>query len=229
MFDLSSNSNFESEPNQDMPVVKTNNRKDFSQNFWDSTKETLRVLYSNRDSITGDTTEEINDIIYRVSKSVAIAELKYVLTTQEIVWMDFETAANHPIVNEYTDKFATAIGNQFFWANTPANINADPETALKVLKYWAHGKLAGFSEAEIWLKSEELIETRSADKNLHMMGVLAKELKGKGCLAACGVAFVTDSLEGIQEAARLVLIDSMRNQYRRQLKLLLKVEDVGAL
>ena len=35
------------------------------------------------------------------------------------------------------------------------------------------------------------------------MGRIASELRGKGCLAACGVTYVQDSLEGIQEAARV--------------------------
>ncbi len=34
------------------------------------------------------------------------------------------------------------------------------------------------------------------------MGRIVSELRGKGCLAACGVTYVIDSLEGIQDAAR---------------------------
>ncbi|MBS1994549.1 MAG: hypothetical protein JSS83_28750, partial [Cyanobacteria bacterium SZAS LIN-3] len=101
------------------------------------------------------------------------------------------------------------IGNQRFWANTPANINADPETSLKVLQYWAHGKIAGLKEEDIWLRSEELRSNIIQAKLAHLnenevaMGHLSAWLRGRGCLAACGVAYVTDSLEGIQEAARI--------------------------
>jgi ribonucleoside-diphosphate reductase alpha chain len=176
---------------------------DFSENFWDSTKETIRVLYSNRDPITGETTEDINAIIYRVAQSVAMAELKYILTPQEIIWINLDGALKHPAVAKYTDLFARCMGNQIFWANTPANINAEPEVSLNVLKYWAHGKLAGLDEVEIWKQTENFDDRGIADKNIFSMRTLAKQLKGKGCLAACGVAFVTDSLDGIQEAARI--------------------------
>lgn len=179
------------------------NKIDFSENFWDSTKETLRVLYSKRDQQTGQTTEDINAIIYRVAQSVAIAELKYVLTAQEIVWMNLEGALKHPVVAKYTDAFAKCMGNQIFWANTPANINAEPEVSLNVLKYWAHGKLAGLDEVEIWKQTENFDDRGINDKNIASMRKLAKQLKGKGCLAACGVAYVSDSLDGIQEAARI--------------------------
>ena len=64
-------------------------------------------------------------------------------------------------------------------------------------------------EDEIWLRSEELRDAFVSKKTEKLtepeieMGRLASELRGSGCLAACGVAFVVDSLEGIQEAARI--------------------------
>ncbi|MBX9722927.1 MAG: hypothetical protein K2X81_16110, partial [Candidatus Obscuribacterales bacterium] len=145
-----------------------------------------------------------------------IAELKYALSPQELLDISFDQAINHPSVLEWAKVFADNIGKQRFWANTPGNINADPEISLKVLKYWAHGTLAGMKEDEIWTCTEKLQEMAAAgianEKDAKKskaveheiaMGKIANELKGKGCLAACGVAFVEDSLEGIQETAKI--------------------------
>jgi len=191
--------------------------KDFEDNFLDSTKETLRVLYADRiKSEHGETitTETTTQIIYRVAKSVALAELKYQLSPEELIHISLDDALSHPIVVDKAESFADCIGNQFFWANTPANINARPEIALKVLQYWAHGTLHGYVEEDIWLESDNLrkeykrtVSTENSitilSKHQFAMGKLADELQNKGCLAACGVAYVTDSLEGIQEAARI--------------------------
>jgi ribonucleoside-diphosphate reductase alpha chain len=191
------------------PLAEPSEKVDYSSRYWDSTQETLVGLYGKRDNITGLPIESINDIIHRVSDAVAIAELKYALTPQEIIDISLEDALSHPKVTQWRKTFADCIGNQKFWANTPANINADPPVSLKVLKYWAHGKIAGMKEEEIWLRSEELrtavVQNRSNKLSEHeaAMGSLAASLRGTGCLAACGVAYVTDSLEGIQDAARI--------------------------
>jgi ribonucleoside-diphosphate reductase alpha chain len=184
-------------------------KEDYTSRYWESTQETLVGLYGNRDPLTGQPIEGVNDIIHRVAGSVAIAELKYVLTPSELVELSLADAIAHPKVAQWTQVFADNIGNQRFWANTPANINADPEVSLKVLQYWAFGKLANMKEEDIWLRSEELrhavIQGKITNLSEHevAMGHLSSFLRGKGCLAACGVAFVTDSLEGIQEAARI--------------------------
>jgi ribonucleoside-diphosphate reductase alpha chain len=183
-------------------------KEDYSHRYWESTQETLVGLYGKRDS-NGQPIESVNEIVHRVATSVALAELKYALTPEELVEVTLDEALQHPRVIQFAQIFADNIGNQRFWANTPANINADPETSVKVMQYWAHGKLAGLKEEDIWLRSEELRSNVIQAKFAHLnenevaMGHLAAWLRGKGCLAACGVAYVTDSLEGIQEAARI--------------------------
>lgn len=198
-----------------MPQVKAQRKGDvarpwdFSPRYWESTRETLEALYAQRDRQSGEPTEDLNDIIYRVAYANAIAELKYALTAHEITEISLEDALSHPIVEKWALTFARHIGEQFFWANSPGNINADPELSLKVLKYWAFGVLNGWSEDEIWLNSERLRtqfeagdDEEASEYERHMME-LSAQLKGKGCLAACGVAFVDDTLEAIQEAAKM--------------------------
>ncbi|MBS1998959.1 MAG: hypothetical protein JSS86_21685, partial [Cyanobacteria bacterium SZAS LIN-2] len=183
-------------------------KEDYSNRYWESTQETLVGLYGKRDAL-GQPIETVNEIVHRVATSVALAELKYVLTPEELIEITLDEALQHPRVVQFAQIFADNIGNQRFWANTPANINADPETSLKVLQYWAHGKIAGLKEEDIWLRSEELRSNIIQAKLAHLnenevaMGHLSAWLRGRGCLAACGVAYVTDSLEGIQEAARI--------------------------
>jgi ribonucleoside-diphosphate reductase alpha chain len=187
----------------------TTAKEDYTHRYWESTQETLVGLYAKRDPITGQPVEGVNDIIHRVATSTALAELKYVLSPSELIELSLEQALAHPAVEQWAHVFADNIGNQRFWANTPANINADPEVSLKVLQYWAYGKLANLKEEDIWLRSEELRlqvqqgKFAALNEQEIAMGHLAAFLRGKGCLAACGVAFVTDSLEGIQEAARI--------------------------
>jgi ribonucleoside-diphosphate reductase alpha chain len=182
---------------------------DFTEHYWESTQETLVGLYGKRDPKTGQPVERINDIIHRVAQAVAIAELKYVLSPEEILACSLEQAIAHPRVAQWKKTFADNIGNQRFWANTPANINADPLVSLKVLQYWANGTLAKLKEEDIWLKSEPLRlafinqNTEALSAYEIEMGRLASDLRGRGCLAACGVAYVVDSLEGIQEAAKI--------------------------
>lgn len=213
-------------------------KEDFSSRYWETTQETLVGLYARRDPKTGQPVENVTDIVYRVAFANAIAELKYVLSTEQLVALTLADALAHPIVQKWSDIFAHNIGTQKFWANTPGNINANPEVSLKVLKYWAHGKLAGYEEADIWLISEELRKTWESNNasehnkpvtafgagkasrrlntafgktgeqrplNTHEteMGRLASELRGKGCLAACGVAYIDDNLEDIQDTAKI--------------------------
>lgn len=199
-------------------------KENYSSLYWETTQETLVGLYAKRDPRTGQPYETVNDIIHRVAFANAIAELKYVCEPQQLVKLSLPEALAHPAVQKWATTFAQAIGNQKFWANTPGNINADPEISLKVLQYWAHGILAGYDEADIWLVSEELRRTISGAKketartnsaegkltaktklNDHeaAMAKLASELRGKGCLAACGVAYVEDTLEEIQDTAKI--------------------------
>lgn len=201
-------------------VSKYRSFGDFEDLYWEATRETLVGLYAQRDSETGLPVEDINDIVHRVAFANAIAELKYVLTAKELVDISFDEAINHPIVLQWAKVYAENIGKQRFWANTPGNINADPLISLKVLKYWAHGNLANLAEDEIWIRSAEFLDrfmrhssksasqkeaqkpASKADEHMLSMGRLVKELHGKGCLAACGVAFVEDSLESIQDTAK---------------------------
>lgn len=182
---------------------------DFSSRYWESTRETLTALYAQRDRKTGEPIEDLNDIVYRVAYANAIAELKYVLPPQQIVDISLADALAHPVVEKWALVFARHIGNQFFWANTPGNINADADLSLKVLKYWAAGVLNDLSEDQIWLDSEKLRlkfedgDIAGAGVHERLMMELSVQLKGKGCLAACGVAFVEDTLEAIQEAAKM--------------------------
>jgi len=184
-------------------------RQDYSNHYWQSTKETIVGLYARRDPNTGQPTEDINDIIHRVAQAVAIAELKYDLSPAQIVNLSEKQALENAKVIHWANIFADHIGNQRFWANTPANINAHPAISVKVIKYWAHGQLAKLAEQDIWLRSEELLIAHEKNETAHLsehekaMAALAYDLRGKGCLAACGVAYVADSLEGIQEAARI--------------------------
>ncbi len=170
-------------------------KEDYTYRYWESTQETLVGLYGKRDAL-GQPIETVNEIVHRVSTSVAVAELKYALTPEELVELSLDEALQHPTVVQFAQIFADNIGNQRFWANTPANINADPETSLKVLQYWANGKLAGLKEDDIWLRSEDLRSNVIQAKLAHLnenevaMGHLSAWLRGKGCLAACGVAFV---------------------------------------
>jgi ribonucleoside-diphosphate reductase alpha chain len=189
------------------PVQPT--KDDYTYRYWESTQETLVGLYGKRDPITGSPIESVNDIIHRVAEAVALAELKYALTPAELIELTLDEAQQHPRVLQFAHIFADNIGNQRYWANTPANINSEPAVSLKVLQYWAHGKMANMKEDEIWMRSEEfraaVINNRIDKLSEHevAMGRLAADLRGRGCLAACGVAFVVDSLEGIQEAARI--------------------------
>lgn len=162
-------------------------KEDYTSRYWESTQETLVGLYGNRDPLTGQPIEGVNDIIHRVAGSVALAELKYVLTPAELVELTLADAINHPKVAQWTQVFADNIGNQRFWANTPANINADPEISLKVLQYWAFGKLANMKEEDIWLRSEELRHAVTQGKITNLsehevaMGHLSAFLRSKGC------------------------------------------------
>jgi ribonucleoside-diphosphate reductase alpha chain len=210
-------------------------KEDFLPLYWQSTAETLVGLYAKRDSQTGQPVETVNDIVYRVAYANALAELKYVLSPEELTKLTLEAAVAHPLVESWAQRFAHAIGTQQFWANTPGNINADPALSLKVLQYWAHGTLAGYAEDDLWLASERLrlaykdeqsgesktvkkldepgSKSKSSQKteapqvvlseHERAMGRLANELRGKGCLAACGVAYIEDSLESIQETAKI--------------------------
>lgn len=199
----------ESVKQETLSVTRVKAKENYNSRYFEATQETLVGLYAKRDSITGQPIEDVSGIIHRVATSVALAELKYVLSPAELIELTLEQALAHPTVVQWEQAFAEHIGNQKFWANTPANINADPEVSVNVLKYWAYGKLAGMKEQTIWMRSEELRKAVLEGNIAHLteqeiaMGKLAQQLRGKGCLAACGVAYVEDSLEGIQEAARI--------------------------
>lgn len=193
----------------ELQVAPVRKMENYNERYFEATQETLSGLYAKRDTTTGQPLEDVSGIINRVATSVGLAELKYALTPAELIEISLADALKHPTVIQWAQAFADHIGNQKFWANTPANINADPEVSLDVLKYWAHGKIGGLKETAIWLRSEELRKavlagnTTTLSESEVAMGHLAVSLRGKGCLAACGVTYVEDSLEGIQEAARI--------------------------
>ena len=137
-------------------TVKGTVKEDYTNLYWESTQETLVGLYGKRDPLTGQPVEAVNDIIHRVAQAVSLAELKYVMSPEQLLDLTLDEAVEHPKVMQWKQDFAENIGNQRFWANTPANINADPEVSRKVLQYWAHGTLAKIKEEDIWLRSEEL-------------------------------------------------------------------------
>ena len=196
-------------PQGELTKAKDNLEVDYTNRYWQSTQDTLIGLYSKRDKKSGQPIETINDIICRVAQAVAIAELKYEVEPAQLVKLSLDQALERPSVRNWFKIFADRIGEQYFWANTPANINADPLVALKVLQYWAHGKLSGLSEEEIWLRSDELSTAHDKKATSHLsndekaMATIAAAIQGKGCLAACGVAYAADTLEGIQDAARV--------------------------
>src|ERR1039457_4615877 len=195
--------------------------RDYESFYGDSKKETLTGLYSIREApIEGGKPipiETVSQIVSRVADAIAIAELAYCMTPQEIIDLEIQDALAHPEVQKWSDIFAEMIGRQYFWLNTPANINADPVASLMVLQYEAYGKLADLSIDDIWGKQLEYegldkrfegqeIPADSAwygdEGNLQLaMGKTALKLKGRGCLAACGVNYIRDTLEGIQDAS----------------------------
>lgn len=180
--------------------------------YWESTQDTMRTQYSKREITTEGKLEPVetpDQIINRVAQAVAMSELRYCEEPIAILDMTLEKALAHPKVSATAAVFADQIGNQRFWANTPANINADPSISLKVLQYEALGRLANIDEGDIWLNVQEYMDrykqngAKDPVNYIERMGKLATELHGKGCLAACGVAYIEDTLESIQEAARI--------------------------
>jgi phage I-like protein len=115
---------------QSPPPQTGDQGEDFSSRYFESTQETLVGLYSKRDSKTGKPVETVNEIVHRVASAVALAELKYILRPDEIVAISLERALSNGRVAQWKKEFAESIGKQKFWANTPANINADPDSSL---------------------------------------------------------------------------------------------------
>lgn len=186
--------------------------RDYEARYWDSTKETLVGLYSDREN--GEPIETVSQIVSRVADSMAIGELPYILTPGEIVKLKLGDALDFQVVKYWADVFSEMIGRQYFWMNTPANINANPSVALSVIQYEAYGKLSGMNLDDTWLKSEEYRQFYLDNPSMNQvddcsvqvlykweMGRLADSLQGKGCLAACGVNYVHDTLQDIQGAA----------------------------
>src|SRR5271168_3527885 len=91
-------------------LTESAERVDYSSRYWESTQETLVGLYGKRDNVTGLPVESINDIIHRVAEAVAVAELKYALTPQEIIDICLDDALGHPKVMQSRKTFADCIG-----------------------------------------------------------------------------------------------------------------------
>src|SRR5690349_9392224 len=102
---------------QSQSEAKYGGKEDFQPLYWESTQETLIGLYAQRDSVTGQPTENLNDIIYRVAFANAIAELKYVLSPQQLTTINLQQALEHARTRQWADVFAHHIGTQKFWAN----------------------------------------------------------------------------------------------------------------
>ncbi|MBS1991060.1 MAG: hypothetical protein JSS83_11110, partial [Cyanobacteria bacterium SZAS LIN-3] len=85
-------------------------KEDYSNRYWESTQETLVGLYGKRDAL-GQPIETVNEIVHRVATSVALAELKYVLTPEELIEITLDEALQHPRVVQFAQIFADNIGN----------------------------------------------------------------------------------------------------------------------
>lgn len=128
---------------------------DFGQNFQESIHDVVRKLYSRRNE-KGEAIETITQTWKRVALAIGMARLKYCLKPQEIITLNLERALENEDVLAAGAKYYMAIGERKLFANTPANINANPEVSLCVLQYEAHGEILNWSTNKIWMSEHEL-------------------------------------------------------------------------
>ncbi|OGI08107.1 MAG: hypothetical protein A3I68_00220 [Candidatus Melainabacteria bacterium RIFCSPLOWO2_02_FULL_35_15] len=128
---------------------------DFNANFPDNVQEVVRKLYSRR-SEKGEAIETISQTWRRVAMAVAIARLKYVMKPHELIKLTPELALENESVLKAAARYYQAMGERKMFANTPANINANPEVSLSVLQYEAHGEILGWNTYKIWMSENDL-------------------------------------------------------------------------
>lgn len=128
---------------------------DYGPNFPENVHDVVRKLYSKRNE-KGEAFETITQTWRRVAIAVAIARLKYTLKPHEIIQLSLEHAIENIDVLNAASRYYQAMGERKMFANTPANINANPEISLCVLQYEAHGEILNWSIHKIWLSENEL-------------------------------------------------------------------------
>lgn len=128
---------------------------DHGSNFPDTVHDVVKKLYSKR-SEKGEAIETITQTWRRVAISVAVARLKYSLKPHEIILLSLERALENEAVLSAAARYYQAMGERKMFANTPANINANPEVALSVLQYEAHGEILGWTTHKIWMSENDL-------------------------------------------------------------------------
>jgi len=130
---------------------------DYSANFPESVHDLVKKLYSRRNE-KGEAVETITQTWRRVALAIAMARLKYTLKPQHIIQLTLEKALDNNAVLSAAAKYYKALGERKMFANTPANINANPEISLYVLQYEAHGEILNWSTHKIWMSENHLRE-----------------------------------------------------------------------
>ena len=128
---------------------------DYGLNFPENVHDVVKKLYSKRNE-KGEAIESITQTWRRVALGVAIARLKYSLKPHEIIQISLERALENETVLKAAARYYQAMGERKMFANTPANINANPEVSLYVLQYEAHGEVLNWSTHKIWISEVEL-------------------------------------------------------------------------
>ena len=128
---------------------------DYGSNFPDTIHDVVKKLYSKR-SEKGEAIETITQTWRRVAISVAVARLKYSFKSHELILLSLERALENEVVLSAAARYYQAMGERKMFANTPANINANPEVSLNVLQYEAHGEILGWTIHRIWMSENEL-------------------------------------------------------------------------
>ena len=129
--------------------------RDYSPNFPEGVQDVVRKLYSKRNE-KGEAVETITQTWRRVAVAIAVARLKYALKPHEIILLTLERALENEVVLKAAARYYQAMGERKMFANTPANINANPEISLYVLQYEAHGEILNWTTHKIWLSENEL-------------------------------------------------------------------------
>lgn len=128
---------------------------DYGPNFPENVHDVVRKLYSKRNE-KGEAIEILTQTWRRVAISVAMARLKYTLKSHEIIQLSLERALENESVLSAAARYYQAMGERKMFANTPANINANPEVSLHVLQYEAHGEILNWTTHKIWMSENEL-------------------------------------------------------------------------
>jgi ribonucleotide reductase alpha subunit len=128
---------------------------DYGPNFPESVHDVVRKLYSKRNE-KGEAIETITQTWKRVALAIAVARIKYTLKLQDIIQLTLEKALENETVLTSAARYYQAMGTRKMFANTPCNINANPEISLYVLQYEAHGEVLNWSTHKIWMSEHEL-------------------------------------------------------------------------